>query len=148
MINDEYLKAEYNEFLRYVRGTWGPLFENDWEQEPEIDKIIIYKHKNSFKVYVYLKENTYWGYDFKKRELYSVKYDTDKAIKTHYDLDDDIIAYMLFGSSIVEDLKLQDVEIRIFDFVDGLEIEEELTRRLDDYEQDYAETLYCIIHDL
>ena len=95
MINNEYLKAEYNEFLRYVKGTWGPLFESEWwEQEPEINEIIIYKHKNSFKVYVYLKENTYGGYDFKKRELYSVKYDTDKAIKTHYDLNDDIIAYM------------------------------------------------------
>lgn len=148
MMNDEYLEKEYNEFLRYIRGSWGPLFESDWEKQPEVNQIIIFKCKNSFDVFVYLKENTYWGYDFKKREVYSVEYDTDKAIKTHYDLSDDIIAYMLFGSSIIEDLKLQDVEIKIFDFVDGLKIEEELTKRIDDYEQSYAETIYCIEHDL
>ena len=63
----DYDQQEYNEFLKYIKCTWGALFDNDWINEPQIDEIIIDLYKNKFTVCVRLKENSY--YRFKNKEL-------------------------------------------------------------------------------
>ena len=145
MINNEYLQQEYNEFLRYVKSTWGCLFENDWKEKVTIRKVIIYNHKNNFKVFVYLNDNSY--YVFKNGEVVDVKY-SGKPIKTEYCLNEDVITYMLLKGSFVEDLGLSDVPFHMFDYVDGIEVDTDLSKMLESEEEDYAYNMYCIEHDL
>ena len=144
----DYLKKEYQQFLRYVKSTFGQLLENDWKEEPKIEKVIVSKHKNSFDILVYLnKDSIYYDYDFDKRELLEITY-TGKPIKTSYSLDDDLILYMLVKSNVIEDLGLNDVEFLLFDFIDGIDVDKNLTKTLEDIQGEYAYDLYCVEHDL
>ena len=143
-----YLEQEYNQFLRYVKSTFGQLFENDWKEEPKIEKIIFSKDKNSFDVFVYLnKDAVYYDYDFQKRELLEIEY-TGRPIKTHFDLQDDLILYMLLRCDIIKDLALEDVKLLLFDYIDGIEENKYLSKMILDIQEDYAYDLYCMEHDL
>ena len=142
----EYEQKEYEQFLGYVKSTWGSLFDTDFRNEVKIRKIIISAQNNSFDVFVFIEENVYVDYDFETRILSDVPCG-DKPIKTHYTLDSFVVLYMLLNGNLVNDLGLNDVEFVVFDFA-NFKIDEDLTKKLESFEQDYAETLYCIEHDL
>lgn len=143
----DYDQQEYNEFLKYIKSTWGALFDNDWINKPQIDEIIIDLYKNEFTVCVKLKENSY--YRFKNKELIIEEYDTDKYIKTTYAINDTILLYMLVNARIINDLGLQNAKIFINPtWIDHLPIHKYLSKELEHEEESYAEVLYCIAHDL
>ena len=148
----EYEEQEYQKFLRYVKGTFGELLNLTWfdwveEEEITIKKVIISNYKNVFEVFVYLNGNPLY-YDYNEdRELVKVAYD-GKAIKTNYYLSSEDILYIMLKGTLLKDLGLEDVEVVISDFTDGLEINKDLTKELEQKEQSYAETMYCIEHDL
>lgn len=143
----EYEQKEYEQFLGYVKSTWGSLFEfSDFHNEVKIRKIIISAQNNSFDVFVFIEENVYVSYDFKTGVLSDVPCG-EKPIKTHYTLDSILVLYMLLNGNLVNDLDLNDVEFVMYDFT-NFEFDEALTKKLESHEQDYAETLYCIEHDL
>ena len=145
---NEYEHEQYQRFVKYVKSTWGSLLDTDWINEPVIDKVIINNFKNTFKVCVYLKENEY--YDIKDGELVTVKYNGDNAIVTEYSLSNDILLYALLRGELLKEFGLdkEGIDVVIYDYVDGIPVDESLTKRLERYEEDYAYTLYCIEHDL
>ena len=141
------IREEYNLFLHYVKSTWSQLFENDWEQDPEIDNIVINMHNGTITVCVFLKQNHYYKYDFKTRELQKVEY-SQKAIKTTYNVAEEVMLYMMLTDEIIKDLNLQDVDISISEYIDGIEEDEYLTKELQEIEGEYAYDLYCMLNDL
>ena len=147
----DYDKEDYNQFLRYIQSTWSQLFDNDWLQEPKIDSIIIDLSENKFTVCVSLKDNSYYKFDngHFTGNLIIEKYDPSKYIKTEYDLNNELILYMLINGDIINDLGLKDVEININPYwISYIPIDEYLSKQLEKCQEDYAETMYCIMHDL
>ena len=142
----EYAQTEYEEFLRYVESTWRNFLEwGDWKEEVAIEKIIVGGHKN-FEVFVYLKGNPVY-YDLEDGKLIEVTYD-GKPIKTTYSLSFEEIVYVLLKGTLIEDLGLTDVELIVSEYTDFIEVNTDLTKWMEDEEQSYAETMYCIEHDL
>ena len=148
MKKHEYEQEEYERFLQYVKSTWsGVLNHGDWKEEVNIEKIIMGGYKKSyFKVFVYLEGKPEY-YDLEDDELVTVRYD-GKPIKAEYCLDTNEILYMLLKGTLIEDLGLTDVELILSDYIDFIEVNTDLTKMLEDEEQSYAETMYCIEHDL
>ena len=151
MFNNEYMEEGYQKFLRYVKSTWNEVIDwdwGDWKEKPVIDKVIISSYKNEFEVFVYLKGNpVYYDYDFKSSELLEVTYE-GKAIKTEYSLRDDDVLYMMLKGTLLNDLGLEDIEVIMSNYTNGLEVDEKLSKSLESAEESYAETMYCIEHDL
>ena len=143
----EYEENEYQEFLSYVKHTFGDLlFDGDFVEEVTIKKIIVHNYKNTFEVFVYINEDASY-YDIEDGELIEVAYD-GKPIKTTYTLNSQEVLYLLIKGSLIEDLGLSDVEFYILDFIDGIDFNKDLSKRLDDSEGSWAEARYCAIHDL
>ena len=146
----EWEEKEYQDFVRYVRGTWSELFNNgDFLEEVTIKKVIVSGYKNEFEVFVYLNDNSYYdiiGHPI-EGELVEVAYD-GKPIKTNYYLRGQDILYILVKGTLMEDLGLTDVEFQIFEFTDGIQYNKELSKRLEGFEEGWAEARYCAIHDL
>lgn len=139
-------EEDYKLFLRYVESTWIQFMEGDWVDEPTIEKIIVSNYKNTFQVFVYLKGNPKY-YDIENGELIEVVYD-GKAIKTEYSLKSHELLYVLLRGTLIEDLGLTDVELIISDYVNGIEINEDLSKELEKCEEGWAEDYYCMVHDL
>ena len=151
MIDNEYLQEDYEQFLRYVEGTWTSFFDVfnedivDLKEGASIEKIIVHGYKNNFKVFVYLKGNPVY-YIIKDGDLVEVTYE-GKPIKTEYCLNDELMLYMLLKGTFVEDLGLTDVPFHLWEFVEGIEVDTGLSKKLENAEQDYAEAMYCMEHD-
>ena len=141
----DFEENEYQEFLGYVKGSWRSLFECDFHEEVKIKKVIVHNYKNTFDVFVYIEDNVYD--DIKDGELVEVVYD-GKPIKTSYSLSSEEILYVLIKGTFINDLGLEDVEFVIYDFVDGIAVNDDLTKRLECIEEGYAEDYYCRVHDL
>ena len=149
----DYNKEEYEKFLSYVRSTWGSLFENDWIEEPTIKSILIHLSENNFKVFVSLNENSYYKFEgegtLDEKELVIAKYNPENYIKAEYGVYDGLLLYMLVKADIIHDLGLEDVEIKINPaWVSYIPVDEYLSKELEAHEESYAETIYCIEHDL
>ena len=143
----EFEQGEYMKFLGYVKATWRGLLDNgDWKEEVSIKKVIVSVENNNFDVFVYLNGNPEY-YTFDDGKFVEAVYD-GKAIKTEYYLNSIDILYMLLKGTLIEDLGLVDVDIIVYDFVEGIDVNEDLTNLLRLEEESYAETLYCIEHDL
>ena len=149
----DYNKEEYEKFLSYVESTWGNLFDNDWIEKPTIKSILIHLSKNNFKVFVSLNENSYYKFEgegtFDEQELVIAKYNPEKYIKAEYGINDGLLLYMLVKADIIHDLGLEDVEIKINPaWVSYIPVDVYLSKELEGHEESYAETIYCIEHDL
>ena len=149
-MKDDYRK-EYDEFLHYVKTTWKEFLEyQEWKAEPKIDVISLDYYKGCLTVFVYLKDNLYYKY-YHDGGRYAVK--TDKPIKVTYNLNNELITYMLICGNIINDLNItldsdDDICINEFFDVDKVEFDEYLTELLYQSEQSYAEAWYCAVHDL
>ena len=146
----EWEEKEYWDFVRYVKGTWTELFESgDFLEDVTIKKVIVSVENNEFDVFVYLNDNSYYdiiGHPV-EGELVVVPYD-GKPIKTSYTLNSVDILYIIVRGTFMEDLGLTDVEFQVFDYVDGIQYNKELSKRLEANEESWAEARYCAIHDL
>lgn len=142
------IKKEYETFIRYVKSTWGSLiFEGDFKEEVNIEKVIIHNYKNDVTVGVYINDDAVY-YTFVDGELIEKPYD-GKAIKTTYYIDSDIMLYMLMECNIKEELGLTDTEVYISYYIDGyLQYNKDLTEKLKAHEESWAESYHCMIHDL
>lgn len=139
-------KEEYQQFLRYVKSTWGALLDNDWEHKPIIKDIVISLFKGEFTVCVSLEQNQY--YTIENGKVVLKEYDSN-YIKTTYYINEETLLYMLSKGNIIHDLGLDNVKIFINEvFIDHLPINEDLSKSLERQEESYAETMYCIAHDL
>ena len=143
----DYDKEEYEQLVRYIQSTWGSWLDQDWINEPKIDEIIVHLYKNEFTICVKLKANSYYKVDDGK--LITAEYDPSKFIKTECYIQDETLLYMLIKGDIIHDLGLEDVKISINPaWVQYIPIDEYLSKRLEKHEESYAETMYCIAHDL
>ena len=147
----EWEEKEYWDFVSYVKGTWSDLFfhNGDFLEDVTIKKVIVSVENNEFDVFVYLNDNSYYdiiGHPV-EGELVVVPYD-GKPIKTSYTLNSVDILYIIVRGTFMEDLGLTDVEFQVFDYVDGIQYNEELSKRLEANEESWAEARYCAIHDL
>lgn len=143
----DYDKEDYQQFIGYIKSTWSSLFDDDWINEPQINDIIIDLYKNEFRVFVSLKDNTY--YRFVDGELITENYSSKEYIKTTYYRNDEALLYMLINGDIINDLGLKDVKIFINPcYVDCIPVHKYLSKELEGFEESFAEALYCALHDL
>ena len=141
------MEEECRRFLGYIHSTWSELLDTDWVNEPKIKDIIVNLFKGEFTVFVSLENNSY--YAIEDGELIQKEYDSDKYIKTTYCINEELLLYILLKKDIIEDLGLKNTKIFVNPcYMDYIPVEKQLSKRLEKNEESYAETLYCIEHDL
>ena len=140
-------EEEYKQFLKYVKGTWGALLDNDWEQKPIIKDVVISLFNDEFTVCVTLESNKY--YTFEKGKVVLKEYNSNECIKTTYYINEELMLYMLSKGNIIQDLGLNNDKVFInATYIDHIKVNKDLSRALERQEESYAETMYCIAHDL
>ena len=143
----DYDKEEYQQFIRYIKSTWGSLLDGDWVNEPKIKDVVVELFKGTLTVCVSLEPNKYYKYE--NGELTTEVYDPKEHIKTTYTINEEIILYMMVNGDIIKDLGLNKDKVFINpSYINHIPINKYLSQELEKAEESYAETMYCIAHDL